>query len=87
MEPDLFNYFKKIGLEIDNFVMRWILVLFAHELKIDKAVNFWDRIFTPQDKMKFICYISVAIIKSNKKILWKWMLKVLWNEQNNCKIK
>ena len=67
MEPDLFNYFKKIGLEIDNFVMRWILVLFAHEFKIDKAVNFWDRLFTQQDKMKFICYISVAIIKSNKK--------------------
>ena len=67
MEPDLFNYFKKIGLEIDNFVMRWILVLFAHEFKIDKAVNFWDRLFTQQDKMKFICYISVALIKSNKK--------------------
>ena len=67
MEPDLFNYFKKIGLEIDNFVMRWILVLFAHEFKIDNAVNFWDRLFTQQDKMKFICYISVAIIKSNKK--------------------
>ena len=67
MEPDLFNYFKKIGLEIDNFVMRWILVLFAYEFKIDKAVNFWDRLFTQQDKMKFICYISVAIIKSNKK--------------------
>ena len=71
MEPDLFNYFKKIGLEIDNFVMRWILVLFAHEFKIDNAVNFWDRLFTQQDKMKFICYISVAIIKTNKNEIMK----------------
>ena len=71
MEPDLFNYFKKIGLEIDNFVMRWILVLFAHEFKIENAVNFWDRLFTQQDKMKFICYISVAIIKTNKNEIMK----------------
>ena len=90
MEPDLFNYFKKIGLEIDNFVMRWILVLFAHEFKIDKAVNFWDRLFTQQDKMKFICYISVAIIKSNKKNImemdaegvmeWAKQLQIKMNE-------
>ena len=66
VEPDLLNYFKKIGLEIDNFAMRWILVLFAHEFTIDNAVNFWDRLFTQQDKMKFICYISVAILKSHK---------------------
>ena len=77
MEPDLFNYFKKIGLEIDNFVMRWILVLFAHEFKIDKAVNFWDRLFTQQDKMKFIFYISVVIIKSNKKTIMEMEQKVL----------
>ena len=90
MEPDLFNYFKKIGLEIDNFVMRWILVLFAHEFKIDNAVNFWDRLFTQQDKMKFICYISVAIIKSNKKNImemdaegvmeWAKQLQIKMNE-------
>ena len=71
VEPDLLNYFKEIGLEIDNFVMRWILVLFAHEFKIDNAVNFWDRLFTQQDKMKFICYISVAIIKTHKSEILK----------------
>ena len=54
VESDLLNYFKEIGLEIDNFVMRWILVLFAHKFKIDNDVNFWDRLFTQQDKMKFI---------------------------------
>ncbi len=65
-EPQLFNYFKKVQLEIDNIVMRWILVLFAQEFTLDLAVNFWDRLFTQNDKLKFICYISAAIIKNDK---------------------
>ena len=67
----LSNYFDEIGLEIDNFVMRWILVLFAQEFTIDVAVNFWDRLFTQKNKIKFICYISAAIIEKNKDIIMK----------------
>ena len=66
VEPELSNYFEEVGLELDNIVMRWILVLFAQEFSIDIAVNFWDRLFTQKNKMKFICYISAAIIKNNK---------------------
>ena len=47
---ELMNYFQIIGLEIDNFVMRWLLVLFAQEFTIDVAVNFWDRLFTQKNK-------------------------------------
>lgn len=71
IDPELLNYFKEIGLEIDNFVLRWILVLFAQEFTIDVAVNFWDRLFTQKNKMKFICYISVAIIKIHKNEIMK----------------
>ena len=71
IDPELLNYFKEIGLEIDNFVLRWILVLFAQEFTIDVAVNFWDRLFTQKNKMKFICYISVAIIKIIKNEIMK----------------
>ena len=67
----LSNYFDEIGLEIDNFVMRWILVLFAQEFTIDVAVNFWDRLFTQKNKIKFICYISAAIIEKNNDIIMK----------------
>jgi hypothetical protein len=65
-EPQLYNYFRQVNIEIDNIVMRWILVLFAQEFTIGLAVNFWDRLFTQKDKLKFICYISAAIIKNNK---------------------
>ena len=51
--------------------MRWLLVLFAQEFTIDVAVNFWDRLFTQKNKMKFICYISAAIIKKNKDTIMK----------------
>ena len=72
VEPELYNHFEKVQLELDNVVMRWILVLFAQEFTIDVAVNFWDRLFTQKNKMKFICYISASIIKNNKdKIITK----------------
>ena len=93
IEPDLLNYFEYIGLEIKNFVIRWILVLFAQEFTIDVTVNFWDRVFTQKDKLKFICYISVAIIKSNKELIMsldlegvmKWALQ-LQNKMNEIDI-
>ena len=73
-EPEIYNFLKDIDLSIDNFAMKWIMVLFAQEFKIDIAVNFWDRMFTQKNKMKFICFITVAILTKNKdKILGKEM--------------
>ena len=66
VEPKLIKHFEELKLELDNVVMRWILVMFAQEFTIDVAVNFWDRLFTQKNKLKFICYISAAIIKNNK---------------------
>ena len=71
-EKDIYNYLKEIDLSIDNFAMKWIMVLFAQEFKIDIAVNFWDRMFTQKNKTAFICFISAAILKKNKdKIIGK----------------
>ena len=71
-EKDIYNYLKEIDLSIDNFAMKWIMVLFAQEFKIDIAVNFWDRMFTQKNKITFICFISAAILKKNKdKIIGK----------------
>ena len=71
IDLELINYFQDIGVEIDNFVMRWLLVLFAQEFTMDVAVNFYDRVFTQKNKIKFICYISAAIIEKNKNTLIK----------------
>ena len=71
VDYELMNYFQQIELELDNVVMRWLLVLFAQEFTIDVAVNFWDRLFTQKNKIKFICYISAAIIEKNKDIIMK----------------
>ena len=71
IDSELINYFEDIGVEIDNFVMRWLLVLFAQEFTMDVAVNFYDRVFTQKNKIKFICYISAAIIEKNKNTLIK----------------
>jgi hypothetical protein len=71
-DEEIFNFFKEIDLSLDNFVIKWVMVLFAQEFKIDVAVNFWDRMFTQKYKIKFICFISVAIlIKNRDKLLGK----------------
>ena len=69
IDRKLSDYFEEIGTEIDNFVMRWLLVLFAQEFTMDVAVNFYDRVFTQKNKIKFICYISAAIIEKNRNTL------------------
>lgn len=83
IEPDLLNFFKEIDFSIDSFIMRWIIVLFAQEFKIDVAVNFWDRMFTQNNKMRFICFISVAIFQLNKeKIIGKELEDIAeWTKQ------
>ena len=83
VEPDILNFFKEIDFSIDSFVIRWIMVLFAQEFKIDVAVNFWDRMFTQKNKMKFICFISVAIFRVNKeKLIGKELEEIaLWSKE------
>ena len=92
-DEELFNFFKEIDLSLDNFVIKWVMVLFAQEFKIDVAVNFWDRMFTQKYKMKFICFISVAILKKNReKLLGKELediaqwLKAMGNTINKIDI-
>ena len=83
IEPDILNYFREIYFSIDSFVMRWIMVLFAQEFKIDLAVNFWDRMFTQENKMKFLCFISAAIFQLNKdKIIGKELEEIVeWSKE------
>ena len=82
-EPDLFDYFGKINLVMDVFLMRWLMVLFTHEFTFEGSITFLDRIFTQKNKMKFICYISVAILVLNKKKLMKMEMEeiVFWAQE------
>jgi len=82
-EPDLFEYFGKINLVMDVFLMRWLMVLFTHEFTFEGSITFLDRLFTQKNKMKFICYISAAILVMNKKKLMKMEMEeiVLWAQE------
>ena len=82
-EPDLLDHFEKINLVMDVFLMRWLMVLFTHEFTFEGSITFLDRLFTQKNKMKFICYISVAILILNKKKLMKMEMEeiVLWAQE------
>ena len=89
VSPDLLNYFKEKSLVMDVFLMRWLLVLFAQEFTFESSISFWDRLFTQKNKMKFICYISAAILFINKKKLMKMEMEeiVLWAQEFGAIVK
>ena len=82
-EPELLAHFEKINLVMDVFLMRWLMVLFTHEFTFEGSITFFDRLFTQKNKMKFICYISVAILILNKKKLMKMEMEeiVFWAQE------
>ena len=83
VEPDLLKYFEKKDLKLDVFLMRWLLVLFAQEFSLQTSISFWDRVFTQKNKMRFICFISSAILILNKKKLMKMEMEeiIVWAQQ------
>ena len=83
VEPDLLKYFQQKNLLIDNFLMRWLLVLFAQEFSLQTSISFWDRLFTQKNKMRFICFISSAILIINKNKLMKMEMEeiIFWAQQ------
>ena len=89
VEPDLLNYFKEKNVIMDVFLMRWLIVLFAHEFTMEGSISFWDRLFTQKNKMKFINYISAAILVINKKKLMKMQMEeiIQWAQEFGTIIK
>ena len=83
VEPDLLKYFENKDLKLDIFLMRWLLVLFAQEFSLHTSISFWDRLFTQKNKMRFICFISSAILIINKKKLMQMEMEeiIFWAQQ------
>ena len=83
VEPDLLKYFENKDLKLDIFLMRWLLVLFAQEFSLHTSISFWDRLFTKKNKMRFICFISSAILIINKKKLMQMEMEeiIFWAQQ------
>ena len=82
-EPDLLKYFEKKDLKLDIFLMRWLLVLFAQEFSLQTSISFWDRLFTQKNKMRFVCFISSAILIINKNKLMNMEMEeiIFWAQQ------
>jgi hypothetical protein len=68
--PELSDHLKAIGVKIDYFALRWIMLLFAQEFNIQSIQILWDSIFsdqTPTTKLNcgqnlLVTYICVAMI-------------------------
>ena len=75
LDKDLYNHFENENVSLETFLMRWLLVLFAQEFRLDTTINFWDRMFTQKNKINFLCYVSVSLLIYYRNLL----LNMYWN--------
>jgi hypothetical protein len=62
VDPELSNHFKEIGIEINFFALRWILIFFSQEFFMPETLRLWDSLLIETDKFKFITYVSLSVI-------------------------
>ena len=82
IDPDLYQHFKKIGLNCGIFLQRWLKCMFDREFELKDIFTIWDAIFATPDTHKgyglvFLDYIAISMILRIRKTL-------LESDQNEC---
>ena len=66
IDPPVGKHLKEIGVKMNFFALRWILLLFAQEFDIGSVQVFWDAVFADQTSFHkhvlLVHFISVAMI-------------------------
>jgi len=68
-DPELANHFKDIGIEINFFALRWILIFFSQEFFMPETMRLWDSLIIETDKFKFITFVCLGVITKKRKEL------------------
>jgi len=82
IDPDLYQHFKKIGLNCGVFLQRWLKCMFDREFELKEIFIIWDAIFATPDAQNgyglvFLDYIAISMILRIRK-------KLLDSDQNEC---
>ena len=82
IDPDLYQHFKKIGLNCGIFLQRWLKCMFDREFELKDIFIIWDAIFATPDAQNgyglvFLDYIAISMILRIRKTL-------LESDQNEC---
>lgn len=57
----LYNHFKEIGIEVELFLLEWILTLFSQVLQANVCYKVWDCLLASGDS--FLFRVSIAILQ------------------------
>ena len=82
IDPELYQHFKKIGLNCGIFLQRWLKCMFDREFELKDIFIIWDSIFATPDVQNgyglvFLDYIAISMILRIRK-------KLLESDQNEC---
>ena len=82
IDPELYQHFKKIGLNCGIFLQRWLKCMFDREFELKDIFIIWDAIFATPDAQNgyglvFLDYIAISMILRIRKTL-------LDSDQNEC---
>lgn len=80
---ELFEHFKNIGIEINFFALRWILIFFSQEFFMPETLRLWDSLIIESDKFRFITYVCISILtKKREELLKLGFADVMFSLQN-----
>lgn len=80
---ELSEHFKNIGIEINFFVLRWILIFFSQEFFMPETLRLWDSLIIETDKIRFITYVCLSVItKKRDDLLSLGFADIMFTMQN-----
>lgn len=59
--PQVYKHLEECGFELNYFVMKWIMGLFAEDMSKTMLLAFWDALC--QTDVYFIMYLIIEIFK------------------------
>lgn len=77
VDPEVANHLSKIGIRMDFFALRWIMLWFAQEFDMPSVQVLWDALFSDQNPASrfgsseslLVHYVAVAMIRKVRNAL------------------
>ena len=64
--PKTYHYFKKYNIDCSNFLLEWIITLYAKPLNPDIVGRIWDRLFFTGTNILWKTGIAILKLLSSK---------------------
>lgn len=69
VDEELWEHFEAQGVNPMFYCMRWVMLFLTQEFELGEVMTLWDSLLSHDNKMEFVDFICVAIIREKRDIL------------------